>query len=75
MPRKIKEPPMTLSQETKRITRVEYSDEGLEELIREAVLKRCNITPDDNTTVRVNISGDGDEYPHGASVVIEEVVD
>jgi hypothetical protein len=70
-----KEPKVEVDIQTKRVTQVDYNKLALDELIREAVLKRCKIEDSADVQVFVTITGDGDEYPHGASVTIEEKLD
>jgi hypothetical protein len=69
------EPKVEVDIQTKRVTRVDYNKLALDELIKAAVLERCKIEDSADVTVCVNITGDGDEYPHGASVTIEEKLD
>ncbi len=75
MRRQNKQPAMTLTQETKRVTRIEYSNEGLVELIKDGVLARCKITPGDKVRVFVNLSGGDEGCEVECSVIVEEVLD
>jgi hypothetical protein len=75
MARREKQEPMVLSQETKRVTRIEYSNDGLVELISRAVLKACNIKPSDKVRVNVQLSGGDEGCDVTCTVIVDEVLD
>jgi hypothetical protein len=76
MPRR--EPPkpeVEVRTETKRVTRIDYNALALDELIRDAVLARCNIKPGDNVNVIVSLYGDENGENISGHATIEEVLD